>query len=165
MKLALNLLPLACFAVLLIFFIGWNWFDWRSTLVLPWSIWLLVLFVCSLSWRYTTTLWVKRLNTLFFGMVMLIGILLVSGLLEIRYSWSLFVLAGFGSIHLYLYDIARTSTLYKGFFGYLLLVPMLLTVYAITLLYLFNGSLALAWIGLMLAVLFALTGLVAGYRR
>lgn len=161
----LTILPLACFTALAVLFVGWNWLDWKTTSVLPWSIWVLVLFLCSVSWRSTMTPWLKKLNAGLFALAFVAGILLISGTAEITILWGFFVFAGFTSVHLYLYDLARNSAFFKGVFAYLLLIPILLTAYTVAMLYINNGSLGLAWLGLILAILFAMTGLLVGYRK
>lgn len=164
MKLLRNSLPIVCFATLLLFWIGWSWLDWATTTLLPWTIALFALFVCSLSWAMSTSPTVRRLNALLTIAAAIPGIILVFDLAGIRSLWAFFTLAGFGSVLLFLYDTARSSSIYKGGLKYVLLVPPALVLYAVIALFGWNGSLFPAWIGLLLMVLLAVIGLL-GKRR
>lgn len=159
MKLLRNSLPVVCLALLLLFFIGWNWLDWSTTGLIPWSVSVLVLFVCSLSWALSSSTGIKRASAVLTVIAVVPGIALITGMAEFRSLWALFVLTGFAGAVLYLYDLAKSSALYKGVFQYLLLVPVALIVYALIALFGWNGALLPAWIGLLLLLLLAVIGL------
>lgn len=159
MKLLRNSLPVVCLALLLLFFTGWNWLDWSTTGLLPWSVSVLVLFVCSVSWALSPSPVLRRINAALTAIAVLLGIALIAGMAEFRSLWALFVLTGFAGAVLYLYELTKTSSLYNGVFRYVLLVPVLLIVYAMIALFGWNGALFPAWIGLLLLMVLALIGL------
>jgi hypothetical protein len=160
MKLLRNSLPVVCFALLLLFLAGWTWMDWSVTRLLPWAAVLLVLFVCSLSWAMSASPGFRRVHAAWMILIAIIpGALLVTGLAEFRAIWGILTLAGLGSILLYLYETARSSSVYSGALQYLLIFPPLLVVYALIAVFGWNGTLFPAWMGLLLMVLLAVIGL------
>lgn len=165
MKRILPFIPITCFGFILLFLTGWTWFNWHITTVLPYLIAFLDLFLASIAWQTSRTKWVKQATTLLFFSSLLFGGLLVLELIPIKSIWSIFVLIGLSSIHLYLYELARGSAIYTRYFKVILLLPLILTVSSVAGLYLWNGSLTIAWMSLAIAILLSLVGVIAGYKR
>lgn len=165
MKQILYLIPLSCFLFIHLFLVGWTWFDWHITTVLPYLIAFLVLFLTSMTWLTSRTKWVKQSTRILFLTTLLFSIGLVLEFMPIKSIWAVFVLISLSSIHLYLFDLAKRSMLYTGFFKTLLLVPFFLTCMSVIGLYSWNGSLTLAWLSLASATILSLVGLLAGYKR
>lgn len=159
MKLLRNSLPVVCVALLLLFFAGWYWMDWSLTRLLPWSAALLVLLICSLSWALSGLPGMQRIHAAWTFASIVPGILLVTGLAEFGTVWALLTLAGLGSVLLYLYGIARSSSVYSGAARYVLVFPPLLVIYAVIAVFGWNGSLFPAWIGLSLMIVLAVIAL------
>lgn len=165
MRIVLNLIPALFCSLLFLLFIGWNSLDWRATVVLPYAAWMIVLLVSSLAWRVSLSPRIRQINAGLLVIALLVGILLVTGAVGMRSVWEVFVLIGFAGVNLYLYDLARTSGVYSGNKAYILLLPLVLTVYSLLGLFCWNGNLALAWGGLLLLVVLALIGLIGSKKN
>lgn len=161
----LQFIPITCFGFILLFLTGWTWFNWHITTVLPYLIAFLDLFLASIAWQTSRTKWVKQTSTLLFLSALLFGVLLVLEVIPIKSIWAIFVLIGLSSIHLYLYELAKGSGIYTRNFKLILLLPLILTVSSVVGLYLWNGSLTIAWLSLILTILLSLVGVIAGYKR
>jgi hypothetical protein len=159
MQLIRKFSPVLSLVLLIVLFIGWNALVWKTTTVIPWSVWLFTSFVCTLSWSFSTMSRIRQINAILCGLTLLSGILLVGDMVGLTILWPVFVLAGLAAVHLYLYDLAARSSIYKGTMRYLLLLPALLTVCPIIGLYAWNTTLKAAWIGLLLMVMLAVIGL------
>jgi len=165
MKRILYLIPFSCFLSILTFLVGWTWFDWHITTVLPYLIAFSVLFLSSLAWQSSSTKWVKQLSVFLFLIALVSSATVVLELTTIKSIGALFILIGLSSIQLYLYELAKQSMLFRGYFKTILLVPLLLTILSIIGLYSWNGSLIIAWLSLGVATILSLVGLIAGYKR
>ena len=161
----LNLIPFICLLFIFVFLAGWTWFDWHTTTVLPYLIAFIVLSVTSLAWQTSHTKWVKQATLLLFFSALIFSVLLVIELIPIKSIWSVFVLIGLSSIHLYLYELAKRSAVYTRYFKIVLFLPLILTISSVVGVYLWDGSLALAWLSLLIALLLSFIGLIAGYKR
>jgi hypothetical protein len=160
MQLIRKFSPVLSLIVLIVLFIGWTALDWKTTTVVPWAVWLFTLFVCTLSWSFSFTPRIRKAAAVLCALTVLPGILLIGNVAGLHTLWSLFVLAGFAAVHLYLYEIAARSALYKGTMRYVLLIPGVLTVCGIVGLYAWNMSLKAAWVGLLLIVVLAVIGVL-----
>jgi hypothetical protein len=160
-----KLSPVICLIVLVILLIGRTAMEWNVTAILPWAIWMLVQFICTLSWSVSTTPLIKKINALINGIVLLLGICLISGFGEMSSLWAFFVLAAFTSVHIYLYDLSIRSSVFRGTRRFILLIPVCMTIYAIIGLFGWNGGLKAAWIGLLLMVILTITALIGDWRK
>jgi hypothetical protein len=165
MVLVRKLSPVICLIALVVILIGRMAMEWNITTILPWSIWILVQFICTLSWSVSTTPVIKAINAVISGIVLITGISLVSGFGEISSLWAFFVLAAFTSVHSYLYDLSMSSSVFRGTRRFVLFLPVGMTLYAIIGLFGWNGGLKAAWIGLFLMVILAIAALIGNRKK
>lgn len=155
-----NLIPLLLLLVVLTVFTGWFGFGWKLTSVLPYLIVFVVLLLCSLTWRIAVNKRFGQASLILLLTTLITSVLFLSGIVAIYQVWAVFVLCGFGSVQIYLADTAARSSRLTGNLRYIPFIPMFFTVYSITGMFAWNGSLAGAWIGLLLSLFLAFFGLL-----
>lgn len=160
-----NLIPLLLLLVVLTVFTGWFGFGWKLTSVLPYLIVFVVLLLCSLTWRIAVNKRIAQASLVLLFTTLVSSVLFLSGVVAIYQIWAVFVLCGFGSVQLYLADTAAKSSRLSGNLRYIPFIPLFFTVYSITGMFAWNGSLAGAWIGLLLSLFLAFFGLLTTHRK
>lgn len=164
MRFLLNSLPFLLLAGLIFCAVGMYSLDWQLTTSLPWLIASLVLFISSLAWRATPKGTAQTINGLLFLIAVGCSALIIADPGMIRSLWFLLTVTVFASIHCYLFEIARISVVFSGARIVLLALPVIINVIVLAGLYLWNGSLALATIGFLVSVIFALLATLFGTK-
>lgn len=161
----INLLPFAFLFALLLFVSGWMFIGWSLTSTLPYMIALLALFVASLAWNMTRTQPLKKINALILIMVTVVSVCLIFRFTGIDFVWEFLVLSILIAMQLFLADISRRFKNYEGLSVVLLYLPLILTIYGAAALFIWNGSMLTAWIGLPISILLSMFSLLTGNEK
>lgn len=164
MRFLLNSIPLLLLAGLIACLVGIYSLGWPIGTTIPLLISSLVTFIVSLAWRATPAGFVRNINGILFACSLLLSALLIADPGTIRTLWFFLTIAVFASIHGFLFEIARVSHLFSGVRIVLLMLPLIVNAIVVAGLYLWNGSLTLASIGFLIAVIFALLATLFGRR-
>ena len=159
------LLPLLILFSFLVFLGGWVFLDWSLTGILPSMIALVALFVASLAWSMTRTQPLKTVNALILILVTVVSLCLIFHLTGVDFVWEFLILSLLLAIQLFLADTSRRFKSYSGVTVLLLYLPLILTAYGAFALFMWNGSLLPAWIGLPISIVLSLFSLLTGSEK
>lgn len=161
----LKLIPVALFALLILFTAGWIFLTWHFTTLLPYFIGFTAMFVCSVPFAFSPAGIVRIITGVFFLISVVISLMLLTGISDIRSTWELLAQTGLIGIQLYLYLLARSSQLIKGKLSVILALPFIASACSVGATTLFGTSLTVAWWSLFVGLLLAIVSLLFGFRK
>lgn len=161
----LKLIPVVLFGLLILLTGGWIFLDWHFTTFLPYFIGLTVMFACSIPFAVSPKGVARTITGSFFGLSVVLSLLLITNLSDIRSTWELLAQTGLIGIQLYLYLLARSSQLIKGKSAAILALPFIASACSVGFSNIFGTSLTIAWWSLFIALLLAIVSLLFGFRK
>lgn len=160
-----KLIPVLLFALLILLTAGGIFLDWHITTLLPYFIGFTVMFVSSIPFAFSPNGITRIITGSFFGLSVILSILLLTDVSDIRSTWELLGQTGLISIQLYLYLLARSSQLIKGKLAVILAVPFIASACSVGFSNIIGTPLTIAWWSLFIASLLAIVGLLFGFRK
>jgi hypothetical protein len=165
MRIVLNCIPL-----LLAMAIGYCVYAYSGsavemTTLIPLFTALVPAFVASLAWRATPAGTEKKISLGLFMFTLVFGAILIEEPASARNIWMYPAACVLLSVHLYLFAISKSSYLFSGGRIALLYVPFVMSAFGLIGMWLWNGTLTISSVGLIIAVIFALLTLLFGYKK
>lgn len=165
MKNVAKLLPIVSISSFLLLIVLAQVTDWSFITLLPYFLLGLSLTVASFSLSVASGKLLIAINWIIWCAALLLHLLVISESVEIRSVWEILVLLGLGNIFLYLFALTNRSMVFGKRTFYIAAIPTVTGIFFTLLFVLVQNFLGLAFLCLLIGALFALSGLLFGFRK